>query len=304
MSGSYMKKPLALIALVTLIIIAIAATFFWNTPPQTDRRLAATIFPLADIAQNIAGDDWEIITLIPPGQSPHTYEPLPGDVRALSTSRAVFAIGYGLDDWVSSLAQNAGVDSIITVDTNIPLMDYDEDEDGDHDDEDADAVNHYWLSVENAKIIAANIATYLITIDPENENQYLANLERYQAELAKLKLEGDLKRQESGINSIATFHNAWTYFAREYDLDIVAVFEPFPGQEPSPAYLGHFYNQIRRHNLTVVYTEPQFNPAALRSLTTDLNLNYRELDPLGGAGDRDSYINLMKFNFNQVFTQD
>ncbi|HSV27317.1 MAG TPA: metal ABC transporter substrate-binding protein, partial [Sedimentisphaerales bacterium] len=98
---------------------------------------------------------------------------------------------------------------------------------------------------------------------------------------------------------IATFHDAWYYFAREYGLKVAATFKPFPGQQPSPAWLAGFIETVRRENIQWIFSEPQFSPDAISQVAKDLGVRVSVLDPEGGAGDYNGetgYIAMMKWN--------
>ena len=99
---------------------------------------------------------------------------------------------------------------------------------------------------------------------------------------------------------IATFHNAWDYLARDYGLDVVATFEEYPGQEPSPVFIRDFQDAIAKNNINVVYAEPQFSNQKLEAIAADNDLTIQILDPLGGTIDKDTYVNLMQYNLDQL----
>src|SRR5262245_12050372 len=86
------------------------STRAWGAPsPAATLKVAATIFPLYDLVRQVAGPAVDVVLLVPPGASPHTFTVKPGTVRALTGCVAVFTIGHGLDDWSTRLAQEAGV---------------------------------------------------------------------------------------------------------------------------------------------------------------------------------------------------
>jgi hypothetical protein len=95
---------------------------------------------------------------------------------------------------------------------------------------------------------------------------------------------------------IATFHDAFSYFAEAYGLDVVATFEPYPGLEPSPRFVIEFQRNIRAAAVRVVFTEPQRSIDALRPIARDLGVTLAVLDPLGGLPGRESYIDLLRFD--------
>ena len=94
-------------ALVLASLLAVSLAVTGSGPEAGDARVkvAATIFPLYDIVRQVAGPVADVVLVLPPGASPHTFEPAPSSVRALDGARALFVIGHGLDDWAVRLAR-------------------------------------------------------------------------------------------------------------------------------------------------------------------------------------------------------
>ena len=88
---------------VVLALFAGAAAAGCRTrgPARAERAVAVvTIAPLADLVRTVAGPEWVVRTVIPPGTSPHVFEPEPSDLRKLVGARVVFVAGAGYDDWI------------------------------------------------------------------------------------------------------------------------------------------------------------------------------------------------------------
>jgi len=271
-----------------------------NTKPQ--KKIAATIFPIYDITREIAGDDFETVLVLPPGATPHSYDPTPGDISKLQGAQVLFTIGHGLDNWSSILSESGGISNQIPVDRNISLREYElfgghEDEIEDEDHAEHEGLDpHYWLSVENAILIADQIRDDLSLIYPEYATSFTSHHDEYVRELTQLQ-----KDLLSGLSSapkknIATFHNAWGYFGEAYGITIVTTFEEYVGQEPTPDYLREFTEHIKENGIKVIFSEPQFSPEKLKPIANDLGVTLSELDPIGGVKGRDSFIKLMRYN--------
>lgn len=264
-------------------------------------KVAATIFPLYDLVRQVAGPDVEVILLVPPGASPHTFAAKPSTIRMLTGSAAIFAIGHTLDDWVVQLAQEAGVPRTCVVDTHISLRPWD---DARHDHASASAQTvphgtvdpHYWLAIPNAMRMVQTIATTLADLDPAAQQRYVQQAAVYQQQLEAVDRE--IRNLFQGLlrRDMATFHPAFGYFAAAYNLQVVATFEASPGVEPGPRQVEHFLQQIQTHQLHVLFVEPQLPQHPLYSLAHDLGVTLQELDPIGGSQDRQSYVALMRFN--------
>ncbi len=268
-----------------------------------DLKVAATVFPLYDITRNIAGDRAETLLLLRSGATPHTFEPSPSDIKRLSGASAVFSIGAGLDEWALSLARAASSSiEVYPLHKHIRLKDSGVSCSGDTHVEKAcsgsggTADPHYWLSIENASVMALNIKKYLSALDPGNASYYEKRLELYLDELSET---GSLLRDILAPvkeKPFIVFHDSWKYFAREYSLDIAGVFMISPGSEPGPRHMGELYAMAADRGVEAVFAEPQFSMEVLKPFVEDTGLRLGILDPLGGADGRDSYTGMMIYN--------
>ncbi len=306
-----MKKSNGFLALLLIIgLIAVGVVFFTDREDaESDKKIvAATIFPLVDIASNIAGDQLAVMQILPSGSSPHTFELTPEKVKELDKSTIVFNIGHGLDNWILNAADSVPDMEIITVDKGINLRKA-ESEHGPEDKEGAaeeksdspDAEDpHYWLSIKNAKIIVNNITEALKNKYPDSAEVFEQNKSEYLKKLSELQTAVEFRISDIAKKEIATFHDAWFYLADELNLEIVATFEPFAGKEPTPQYLIEFQEVINNHNITTIFSEPQLSNETLKPFANDLGLELAILDPIGGLDDRQSYIELIKYNVDTI----
>jgi zinc transport system substrate-binding protein len=262
--------------------------------------VVATIFPLADFVKNVAGDKVEVVTLLPAGASPHTYEPTPGDMKAVARATLLVVNGAGLDFWVEKLKKGAG-DNLVEVDTSVVLA-----EEGlllSGDDHDEGGVNpHYWLDPVLAQKQIETIASALAVADPDNKDFYLDNAASYIRELKSLDKEIGETTGEFSVREFISFHASWTYFAKRYDLVEAAVIEEAPGKDPTPDEQGRIIDLARELNVKAIFAEPQFSTKVADAIAEDSGVNVLMLDPIGGPGleGRDGYIALMEYNVGQM----
>jgi len=290
--NSWKKMPIAAVFMAAMVLLSSLIIFWPETRPASEartnaKRVGATIFPLFDIARNIAGGQVDIVLLTPPGASPHTFEPRPSDLRRLQGTAAVYAVGHGLDDWVGKMTEAVGAEPVV-VDRGIDIMQAADGEEGDD--------PHYWLDMGNAAKIAGTIADDLSTRFPGSADQFRRNLNGYLAELAQA--DGRLRSVLGSLSNsyIVTLHDAWYYFARAYGLNIVGSFEPTAGREPTPQYLAALQAAVARARARTLYSEPQLSTQGLGAFIKDNGLTTAVLDPIGGTADRDSYIKMMSYN--------
>lgn len=277
-----------MIVLILLILVVMGFFAPATTPePVQTKSVSATIFPIYDIARIIGDGVVEVRLLLPPGASPHTFEITPQTVRALEQSELVFMIGYGLDGWVTNLMGDKN--RLVVVDDGITIRPSQETEQTDGD-------PHYWLNVKNAMQISRTIAASLERTNLGQSKRIQSNLRSYLFELEVLDRALRDQLSTATQKKMITFHDAWYYFADAYGLEIAATFEPAAGREPTPHYLAELARTIEKTGVRVVYAEPQFSKDALQAFLADYRIDLITIDPLGGTGETDSYIKLMRSN--------
>jgi len=301
------KISLLLVSAGAFIIIFSLFLLFTSqnkTSESSKPTVAATIFPVYDLARSIGGDKINVVQIIPSGASPHTYEPSASDKRNVEDSAILFVIGLGLDDWAGQMAE--GTDTkVVELHEGIELQEgkHTEQED-EHESEEGEENEgkdpHYWLAIKNAKIMAGTIYEELAEADQQNASYYQNNLNDYLKQLDALKNESEIKLASLKNRKLITFHDAFGYFADEFDLEVVATIEPFAGKEPTPQYLENVGNIIDQYNIKVLFSEPQLAAALVEALADDYGAKLYTLDPEGGAEGVNSYIEMIQYNVDTI----
>jgi zinc transport system substrate-binding protein len=253
-------------------------------------RAAATIFPLYDILREVGGPLVEPVLILPPGASPHTFEPRPSNARALARAAVLFRVGHGLDEWAARVAEASGVRKVVSVDAGIRLRRF----------ADGSLDPHYWLSCENARTIARTVAGELALLLPDRRAEIEKRLADCMTRLDAADREIRLALEGLSSRSIATLHDGFGYFADAYGLTIAAVFEPSGDREPTPRAVAQFQRRVREAHVRAIFAEPQLSKDAIRPIAGDLHLPVSTLDDLGGVPGRDSCAALLLFNARQI----
>ncbi len=293
----------SLLGVALLIIVSVLAVVITQKPdqvvptnPAAEITVAATIFPIADIARSVGGETVEVIQLLPSGASPHTYALTPQQLVALQDARVVFAVGYGLDEWGTQAAtQNANV-AVQTVDAGIALRQF-----GPADEHGGSLDPHYWLTIPNGQQIARTVAARLQELDPTNSALYASNLDSYLQTLNQAEGELQASVTAAATRKFVAIHDAWGYMAAHYGLELLATYEPIEGRTPSLADLIALQKIVAENNVTTFFTEPQKrSSSATRFLADELDLTIDILDPLGGSDEYTSYEALIRNNINAI----
>lgn len=264
--------------------------------------VVVTIHPLNSIVKAVGGPLVRVETLLPPGASPHTFEPRPAHVRAVAEARLVVAVGAGLDDWVLALARSAknarillASEPVIAAGMGRPFDEHDDAHGHSHGEIDP----HVWLDPMVVKeAIAPAIAEALIQALPEHRRTIESQLQRFQQELDQLDAWIRERLASVGTGAFISYHAAWGYFADRYGLEHAASVAGFPGQEPSARWIAQVVQLARERGIKVVFAEPQLSPKAAETIAREIQGQVLLLDPLGGPGlaGRENYIDLMRYN--------
>jgi zinc transport system substrate-binding protein len=282
----------------------------------------ASIFPVADLAQQIGAERWEVLTILPAGASAHTYEPTPGQVRQLAQAGVFFQIGLRLEFWLEKLVRAAKNPALVNVDLSegietiptpvpelspaLPKSAHRQHTSQQHDASKAEQHvhkpgapdAHYWLDPIRMLQVVSRIEQELIARDPEYAGLYAERAQRVRADLEQLHAEIIQRTEGLQNRRFIALHAAWTYFAPRYNLLQAAVVEPSPGREPSPRYLAGLAQLMRREQVQAVVIEPQLSATAAQALARETGARVGLLDPYGGPGlpGRESYVALMRYN--------
>jgi zinc transport system substrate-binding protein len=293
-----MKKALPILILFLIIVFGFLFFPFNRSEEEASGgkvKVGATIVPVDSIIREIGGDRVESILIVPEEASPHTFDPDPETIKSLSGSSVIFKIGI-IDNWVSNIADSLGVEDFF-VGENIALKTHEDEKKtimGSHEGREEDFDPHYWLSIPNGKIIARNITEKLIEIDAGGEKYYKDRLEIFISAADEADMEIRNMLSDVSGEKIITFHDAWSYFADEYGLEIAAVYQSSPGKESLPADVKNLIDIAERDKIKVFFSEAQSYPASLIAIGESAGIETVPIDPLGAGG----YLNSMTKNAN------
>ncbi len=275
-------------------------------------QVAASILPLGDFCREIGGDNVEVQVLIPPGASPHIFEPSPRMLADLTNAKVLVFVGAGLEPWLDKFMQarqgkkpavveaTQGIELITEIpdhaEAAVPPAQPQVQEAG-HAHAHGSGNPHIWLDPILVQDICRRIAAAFVNLDPDNKVVYEKNLEHYLEQLAQLNQEITAATDTFTLREFVGFHPSFTYFARRYHLKEVGIIEVAPGREPTPRALQNIIQAIHRYGIKVIFSEPQFSPRIAEVLAKEAGVSVLQLDPIGGRPPyNDNYIKMMHYN--------
>ena len=304
-----MKKCRYLVLLLVAIVGLAACSSQKSSTDSSSSKLnvVATNSIIADITKNIAGDKINLHSIVPVGQDPHEYEPLPEDVKKTSKADLIFYNGINLETggnaWFTKLVENAqkkenkdyyavseGVDVIYLEGQN---------EKGKED-------PHAWLNLENGIIYAQNIAKRLIEKDPDNKTTYEKNLKAYVEKLTALDKEA--KEKFNNIpeekKMIVTSEGCFKYFSKAYNVPSAYIWEINTEEEGTPDQIKTLVEKLRKTKVPSLFVESSVDDRPMKTVSKDTNIPiYAKIftDSVAEKGEEgDSYYSMMKYNLEKI----
>ena len=293
-----------------------------STGAAADYTVIATTSVFADLAQLALGDNVTIETIIPAGVDVHTFEPSPADAQKLAGADLIVMNGLGLDEWALSLLEAAGKgeEDVLELAEGIDESnawvylegeEHDEEAGEEHSEEEGEEHGHggtdphIWLDPKGAAIYVNRIAARVAAELPERAAEIESARDAGLAEIAALdeELRVGFAAVEASARKIVTFHDAFGYFARAYEIEIVGVAVEAPGQEPSAKEIAALIDAIKAAGVTSVFSEAQFPSKVLDQVAAETGATVLEnlySDALGDA-PANSYLGAMRANASAIF---
>ena len=174
----------------------------------------------------------------------HDYQLAPADLKAIGASDLLIANGGGMEAFIEKALTQSPRLKVVEASQGIKL--------------DFNDNPHVWLAVSGAIRETRNIAAGLAAADPSHAAAYSANAAEYAARLEELRREMHAALDGLKNRDIITFHEAFPYFATEFNLRVAAVVEREPGSAPSAGELAKTIQLVRATRVKAIFTEPQY----------------------------------------------
>ena len=303
------KLPIALLFLL----------FAANTSANADIKVVTSIKPIHSLASYLMDGVGKPDLIVDGYNSPHAFAMKPSHAKMLQNADLIFWVGEEMESFLekplNSIAKKAekielmeikGLNKLEFRERNIfeEHEDHGHDEhkehghkEDKHDDHQGHAHGehdpHIWLDPMNAKVILSEMAEHLIENDQKNEAKYKENLKKAHKDLDKLtkKVKSELNKNFKSI----VFHDAYQYFEKRFDINILGAFTVNPDVMPGAEQLAEIREVIEHDKVSCIFSEPQFNPDIIKAVAKDTNVATGVIDPLGATLDpgKDLYFDLI-----------
>jgi len=281
-----------------LLTVALAATAVagLNLPALAQEKFkAVTSFTIiADMAQNIAGDAAEVVSITKPGAEIHNYQPTPGDLIGAQDADLILYNGLNLELWFEQFLSNLGDIPSVVVSDGVEPMSID---DGPY----AGKPNpHAWMSPTNALVYVENIRAAFVEHDPANADTYNANAEVYKAQIEATvaPIREALAAIPEERRWLVSSEGAFSYLARDFGLKEAFLWPINADQQGTPQQVRRVIDLVRENDIPAVFSESTISPDPAEQVARETGVRYGGVlyvDSLTDAsGPVPTYLDLLR----------
>ena len=257
-------------------------------------KVVSSFFPIDQFVGKVGGEAIERMLLIPKGVEPHDYEPTIKDIQRVDSADVLVYNGLGFENWIGKMSNPQKIDA--SKGLNASYLD----------ERNMTFDPHVWLDPLLAKKQVENIRDGLIMIDPNHKDIYVNNSNNFLNELDNLdeKIRTDLESCKK--KDFITFHNSFSYFAKQYGLNQHSISNTDPESEVTPARLTEIINTAKTLGLQVIYSEELVDPRQATVIAQEVSDGkVLVLSPIEGLSENEQkaglgYIDKMNDNINNL----
>jgi len=282
----YLKKP-------TLFVVLTAIMLSFAQGANARLKVVTTFTIIADMAKNVAGDAADVVSITKPGAEIHNYQPTPKDIVRAQGAGLILWNGLNLEQWFEKfLANLSGVPSVVISDGVQPMGIVEGPYSGKPN-------PHAWMSPTDAQAYVDNIARAMAEQDPENSAVYMANAEKYKAEIdARVApIREALATIPENQRWLVTSEGAFSYLVRDFNLKELFLWPINADQQGTPQQVRRVIDAVRANNIKAVFSESTISPAAAKQVARETNARYGGVlyvDSLSGPdGPVPTYLDLL-----------
>ena len=322
------------------LILSILSVITFFSPLKAEIKVVASIKPIHSLAAYLMDCVNKPELIVDGYASPHGFALKPSHAKMLQDADLIFWVGEDLENFLEkplgSIAKKAEKIELLEIKGLTKLKfrernifdghddhghkeddhdDHDHDKEGkkkdDHDDHGHDEHGHeghahgefdphIWLDPMNAKVILKEMAEHMIEKDQKNASIYKSNLKKGLKDLDKLTsdVKSDLNKDFKSI----VFHDAYQYFEKRFDVNVLGAFTVNTDVLPGAEQLSEIREIIEHDKVSCIFSEPQFNPDIIKAVAKDTNVATGVIDPLGATLNpgKDLYFDLIS-NMSKSF---
>ncbi|MEA5617751.1 metal ABC transporter substrate-binding protein [Cronbergia sp. UHCC 0137] len=276
-----------------------------ETQPKGENKpeVVATSTIIADLAQEVGGEEIQLTGILSPGTDPHVYEPVPADSRVLEKADLILYNGYNLEPGIIKLMNATGGKARkVAVGEVVKPLQLDKGRGESVPDP------HVWGSAENAIAMVNAIREALIELSPEDREKFTQNATQLTQELQQLHnwIQQQIQTIPPNKRKLITTHDAFQYYGNAYKIKIVGTLIGISTEEqPSAQTVKQLVDAIKKIGVPAIFAETTINPALIQTVAQEAGVklapNPLYSDSIGAKGSSgETYIKMMEANTRAI----
>ncbi len=271
-----MFKRVAAICALSIVLTEAAVA-----QPQVLTSIKPLQLIAADLMDGVAVPE----LLIPANVSPHHFTLRPSDIRKMTDAGLVLWVGPQMETYLSDflgeldgkiiVVEVAAQNGVVLHQPGGELATETEPQADDRYDP------HLWLNTSNARLVAEQLAQQLISMDPENQLRYRANLTRFVASIDALEeaTMADMVLLKEG--RYAVYHDGLQYFERQFGIKHQFVLVPDHEIQPGIRHILDIRSRLDELRPTCLLEDVNSNDSTTETVFGDYPINRVRVDVLG-----------------------
>ena len=286
---------------LTALLVFTGLLWIPGSADAKDKITVVTTFTiLKDMAENVAGDAATVVSVTKPNAEIHNYQPTPKDIGRTRKADLVLWNGLNLELWFEKFLQRLkGVPSVILSEGVEPIGIGEGPYDGKPN-------PHAWMSPSVALVYIDNIEAALISIDPDNADIYRENAKAYKAKISATiePLRDILKDIPAERRWLVTSEGAFSYLAREFDLQELYLWPINADSQGTPQQVKKVIDTVRANDIPVIFSESTVSAKPAQQVARETGAAYGGVlyvDSLSNAdGPVPTYLDLLEETIKTV----
>ena len=270
------------------------------TKEGSQQKVLTTFTILADMAQQVAGDELAVESITRVGAEIHGYEPVPSDIAKAQNADLILANGMDLERWFDQFLGNLdGVPTVVLTEGIEPIAIAEGPYGGKPN-------PHAWMSPQNALIYIENIREAFVELDPKNAEAYSANAAAYSEQIKAIdaELQSDLAAVPDSQRYLVSCEGAFSYLARDYGLKEIYVWPINAEQQSTPKQLKDVIDKVKANDVPTIFCESTVSDESQKEVAKAAGSSFGGslyVDSLSAAdGPVPTFLDLLEYDANLI----
>ena len=246
-----------------------------DSNPGTDDdtiTVFATMPAVWDFVRQVAGENMDVIDLVPVGEHGHDWNPEPGTVQELDRADG-FVYLREFSTWQDDAAEQLRAEGVTVIEASEGIEFFDSPaEDNDE---------HWWMDPVECQTGIENIAEGIAEIDPDNAADYEENAAAFNEELQAVHEEFEAIVERATLNELVVgTHDSFQWWNRRYGIDIYSPVGTSPDDAASPRDVQEIEELIEEFGIGHVLYDVGEPATLARTLADETGADILPLSPV------------------------